>query len=226
MPARALTSLVMVAVLGTGIAFGAPARAGLDAPDQPVATGTANLGAGIFEADPEIDEIDALAKWTTMLRRHALQGSDASGCSGSAAECAYENWLVGLLRLAEAPRQEQIVTINSLVNQRRYVSDQEAFGVQDYWATPPEFLTSAGDCEDFAILKYLSLRALGVPAADMRIVVVEDIERRVPHGVLLVRSDEGAPLVLDNRAAAPLSAERVHHYRPYFAVNEDGWWRT
>jgi predicted transglutaminase-like cysteine proteinase len=53
-----------------------------------------------------------------------------------------------------------------------YKSDEEQWGVEDYWQTPEETLTLyAGDCEDFAILLCTLLRAYGIPADQMYVAV-------------------------------------------------------
>lgn len=210
---------VYLAVILGLVAAPAAAFEGRGTPSPGVAT------PAFFTEGTTLDGAGGFAKWTSMLQRHVRQGGNTRGCDGEGADCAYEAWLVRLLRLAEAPVRERIATVNRWVNQNRYVSDKEAFGLRDYWATPREFLAGAGDCEDFAILKYLSLRALGIAADDMRIVVLEDTRDGLPHAVLVVRID-GAAVVLDNRTSIIAAPMEVPHYRAYYAVNEYGWWRA
>jgi len=63
--------------------------------------------------------------------------------------------------------------VNRFFNALPFVSDAQHWGTADYWATPLEFLQShGGDCEDFAIAKYLTLRELGVPIELLRITYV------------------------------------------------------
>ena len=206
------SNLLIISMICTCLITAAPARADLEAPEM-------------FGSATETDGLDTFSKWTNMLLRHARQSSKGSVCDAGLADCAYEAWLVRLLGLAEADPLERVATVNRWVNQRRYVSDTQAFGIRDYWATPREFLSGAGDCEDFAILKYLSLRALGMQAEDMRIVVVEDTRDNASHAVLIVRIDDRS-LVLDNRNSALKAPAMISHYEPYYAVNEHGWWRA
>lgn len=70
----------------------------------------------------------------------------------------------------------------------------------DYWETPTELLTVGGDCEDFAIAKYLLLRALGVPASSMRVLMIRGSAGAEGHAVLLVESVSGV-VVLDNHCS-------------------------
>ena len=66
--------------------------------------------------------------------------------------------------------QQKIVLVNDFMNLTPFKSDQEHWGKQDYWATPIEFLsTNGGDCEDYSIAKYFTLRALGVPDEKLQI---------------------------------------------------------
>lgn len=47
----------------------------------------------------------------------------------------------------------------------RYVSDLAQFGELDHWSSPlASFATARGDCEDYAIAKYIALRESGFPA--------------------------------------------------------------
>jgi predicted transglutaminase-like cysteine proteinase len=98
-------------------------------------------------------------------------------------------------------------------------NDWAQYGYDDYWASPLQTLgNGAGDCEDYAIVKYVALRELGVGADDLRIVIVRDDKRLTEHAVVAVRSDRKW-LVLDNRTMAILNAEDARNYRPLFALN-------
>jgi predicted transglutaminase-like cysteine proteinase len=117
----------------------------------------------------------------------------------------------------------QLRVVNAAVNSFPYVSDDVNWGKLDYWETPIEFLQHAGDCEDFAITKYMTLRSLGLAAENMRVAVVTDTQLRVAHAVLLVMSG-GKLYVLDNLTNEVLPATAEPFYRPVYAINEDGWW--
>ena len=58
----------------------------------------------------------------------------------------------------------------------------------------------------------------------MRLVVLRDLAQAVDHAVLVVYVD-GEPMVLDNQNAAVLPAASIARYRPYYSINESGWWR-
>ncbi|MDA0998123.1 MAG: transglutaminase-like cysteine peptidase, partial [Proteobacteria bacterium] len=103
-------------------------------------------------------------------------------------------------------------------------------GENDYWATPAEFMTRFGDCEDYAIIKYLSLRRLGWQEKDLRVVAVKDMNLKVGHAVLVVffkhpTSGQIMSLLLDNQIKQIVQADRVRHYQPVFSLNQFHWWR-
>ncbi len=91
-------------------------------------------------------------------------------------------------------RWQQLFRINSLVNNKiTPVSDQELYGEVERWTMP----RTAGDCEDYALLKQKQLIDLGFPANTLRMTVVID-ENQEGHAVLTLVTAQG-DYVLDNR---------------------------
>ncbi len=134
-------------------------------------------------------------------------------------------------QLLEAGRNEsdwvRINRVNNFFNQQiTYKSDQEHWGKTDYWATPIETLgTAAGDCEDYAIAKYVSLRAMGVPDSQLRIMYVRALSVNEPHMVLLYLEDDDAiPMVLDNLITKVQPATRRTDLKPIYGFNAEGLW--
>ena len=121
------------------------------------------------------------------------------------------------------PLHKMAEQVNNLVNQKRYIVDSRNYGQTDYWATPVEFMKRGGDCEDFAITKYTALRALGVPENRMRLLILQDMQKNIPHAVLIVYTDKG-PLLLDNQIKRTVSVNKVSHYKPIFSINRHAWW--
>ena len=117
----------------------------------------------------------------------------------------------------------QLDAVNRFHNQTPYITDIVNWRVADYWETLGEYFLKDGDCEDYAISKYISLKRLGWPPEFMRIVVIQDENLRIPHAVLVVYVDDKR-YVLDNQAPAILTDDRILHYRPVFSINETGWW--
>ena len=78
--------------------------------------------------------------------------------------------------LAGKDRKTQLAAVNEFMNRASYIEDLPNWGVPDYWATPLQFLTKDGDCEDYAIAKFVSLRTLGFTNDELRIAVVDDAD--------------------------------------------------
>ena len=113
--------------------------------------------------------------------------------------------------------------VNAMMNKKKYIVDNKNWGKSDYWATPVEFMARGGDCEDFAIAKYAALRALGVQENRLRILILQDQKKNMPHAVLVVYTEKG-PMILDNQIKEMRSASSIHHYKPIFSINREAWW--
>lgn len=126
---------------------------------------------------------------------------------------------------SESRRLEQA---NQFFNQMRFLNDGEHWGSRDYWATPLEFLgTGAGDCEEFAIAKYVTLVKTGTPTSRLRITYVKALELNQAHMVLTWAQQAGdVPLVLDNLIAAIKPANQRRDLLPVYSFNADSLWLT
>ena len=122
------------------------------------------------------------------------------------------------------PFLEQLDIVNGFWNRWPYRTDKEVYGKADYWAAPYEFLARSGDCEDYCIVKYFTLKALGVPVEKMRIVVVRETIRNIGHAILAVYGEGDDIYILDNLSESVRSAQRVRNYVPQFSVNEKNRW--
>lgn len=163
-------------------------------------------------------------QWISVLKRQAKDDLKDKDCeSPSFNSCHLRNWQRFLSGLKGKPLMEQISAVNAYGNQKKYVLDEDNYGASDYWATPREFLYNNGDCEDFAIFKYLSLKQLGFSPDSMRILVLQDTNLRIGHAVLAVFIS-GDALILDNQVQELISHKKIAHYVPIFSVNEKHWW--
>ena len=134
-----------------------------------------------------------------------------------------KDWQKALKRYDGMDLKTMSMKVNDLVNAKRYINDSRNYGKSDYWATPVEFLERGGDCEDFAIAKYVALRALGVPESRLRVAIVQDTLKNIPHAVLMVYTDKGT-YVLDNQIKTLVNADRPGRYRPIYSINRTAWW--
>jgi predicted transglutaminase-like cysteine proteinase len=117
----------------------------------------------------------------------------------------------------------RIGVINRAVNSAIVpTSDMRQWGVADHWSTPLETLTTRrGDCEDYAIAKYVALIDAGVAKEDVKLVIVR---KRLPaeeHAVVAARVG-GAWLILDNRTLALAPAGQLRAATPLFVLDDAG----
>lgn len=125
---------------------------------------------------------------------------------------------------------EKVKGINQFYNRQiQYREDIDNWGAVDYWASPMELLQrGAGDCEDYAIAKYFSLIAMGLPPAKMRMVYVRAQTGGAiqAHMVLAYYPDTNAePWILDNLITEIRPASRRPDLAPVFSFNAEGLWQ-
>lgn len=121
---------------------------------------------------------------------------------------------------------EKLNIVNDFFNKNSFVSDSEHWNQTDYWATPIEFLsTKAGDCEDFAIAKYITLLALQVDNKKLRITYVKASSINQAHMVLTYyESPDATPLILDNLVGTLEKASDRPDLIPVYSFNGEGLW--
>lgn len=171
------------------------------------------------------NKLHLFPKWRGALSRHFNEAklSEASCAETAFNRCHLRQWKEFLSGLGGIDRLSQIKAVNHFFNRHRYIIDPKNYGVPDYWATPFQFMTRDGDCEDYAITKYFSLRSLGFPPESMRILVLQDLNLDTAHAILVVYLG-GRALVLDNQVATVVDADSIFHYRPIYSINEQHWW--
>jgi predicted transglutaminase-like cysteine proteinase len=135
-------------------------------------------------------------------------------------------WQALVEEVYDLPEKLKLIKVNNFFNQVPYVSDQQHWGKLDYWATPIEFLaTDGGDCEDYVIAKYFTLRAVGVPESKLYLTYVKAIRLNQAHMVLTYfKTPTSIPLVLDNINPRILPATQRRDLIPIYSFNGDGLW--
>jgi predicted transglutaminase-like cysteine proteinase len=127
---------------------------------------------------------------------------------------------------ADIDEIEKLQRVNDFFNQIPYQSDRDLWGKEDYWATPLELLVrQGGDCEDYSIAKYFTLKEMGVAEEKLRIMYVKSIKLNQPHMVLTYYPEPSSiPQVLDNLNPQLLSADHRLDLTPVYSFNADGLW--
>lgn len=167
-----------------------------------------------------------LAEWRRVLRGIDAERPIYAACLRDPGACptpGAQAWQAMIQSQTGHAPMDQLLNINRFLNNWQYKADSENYGRRDYWATPLEFLRRSGDCEDYAIAKYITLRQLGYPAERLRLVVVRDTVRDLAHAVLAVYLDDEV-YVMDNLTSAVLPQDDVSHYVPYYSTNEASRW--
>lgn len=138
-----------------------------------------------------------------------------------------------LTEIKDESEPEQLNRINRFFNLHiNFVSDQEAWGESDYWATPLEALGKGkGDCEDYSIAKYTFLRALGIPNERLKLTYVRakiggsHSKTFQAHMVLSYYASPSAePMILDNLVSEIHESSRRVDLTPIFSFNSEGLW--
>jgi len=113
--------------------------------------------------------------------------------------------------------------INDFFNETPYKFDKNTWGISDYWATPLEFIGKGkGDCEDFVIAKYFTLKQLGVPASKMVLSYAKSVRHNTSHMVLAYyKTPDSTPLILDNHNFKILPADVREDLKPIYEFGEE-----
>ena len=162
------------------------------------------------------------ADWDFSLisrRAQALYGPLGAG------QQRIDDWQHLLASQKQLGELDQLNVVNQFFNkQLRYVEDIDLWQQVDYWQTPVEGLwKGAGDCEDYAIAKYFSLRHLGVSSDKLRITYVKALSLNRAHMVLTYYSyPEAEPLVLDSMVDPILPSSQRRDLTPVFSFNAQG----
>jgi predicted transglutaminase-like cysteine proteinase len=217
-------------------------RAGLADAAAPVRLASLDPGAPVGDAVPPAAPTSSAEPFGLFTFR-APQGALWAKWRGVEADLVVEAETVGLcgidparcpspaalkfIALVDAARAQdgraRIEFVNRAVNLAvRYMSDYAQHGVADLWSAPLATLTTGfGDCEDYAIAKLAVLRAAGVPAENLRILLVRDTAVHADHAVLAVR-EESRWLILDNRTMLLSEDRDSANLMPLIAIDSQG----
>jgi predicted transglutaminase-like cysteine proteinase len=168
---------------------------------------------------------DVVTKWTGVEARISADNAILARCRDDAQHCpkAAQNFLAIIAQGRALEGRARIGVINRAVNLAiEPMSDMAQWGVPDRWSPPLEtFTTGHGDCEDYAIAKYVALTAAGVAAADVKLAIVHNVDVDEDHAVALVRLD-GDWIVLDNRWLTMVEDVDMPKMIPLFVLDDQG----
>jgi predicted transglutaminase-like cysteine proteinase len=191
-----------------------PAKPSIAPPAEPFRLNTIPAASG-----------DILTKWSSVENDIGVEKKILTSCGKSITECssAAAKFLAIVAEGRKNLGRARIGVINRAINLTiRPMSDLAQWGVEDRWTAPLATLTSGlGDCEDYAIAKYVALTEAGIAAKDVKLVVVRGLVVDEDHAVVAVRLDDSW-LILDNRRLALVNDIEMRRVIPLFVLGSDG----
>lgn len=172
---------------------------------------------------PAQPDLKPYTKWLDMVRRMKENPDWAEeDCTQVFNNCPQREWRKMLGKAKSDTGRDQLDDVNRFLNLFDYVPDTVNWGGIDYWETPREFFAKGGECKDYSISKYFTLRILGWPADKLWVIILQDMNLNVAHAVLAVKVDDRT-WILDNQVGDLVEQGRIRHYKPIFGLSEAGW---
>ena len=168
---------------------------------------------------------EVLTKWRGVVADIRAESDILAHCRDEAQTCppAAQKFLAVIADGLAHDGRARIGVINRAINLAiQPMSDAAQWGVPDRWSGPlATFTTGRGDCEDYAIAKYVALRQAGIAEDDVRLVIVRDLAVDQDHAVVAARLD-GQWIVLDNRRLTLVEDTGMPHVVPLFVLDHGG----
>jgi predicted transglutaminase-like cysteine proteinase len=167
-----------------------------------------------------------MEKWLGVQRKLDDERVQLALCDGDRERCVSPAALRFLAIVDNAKAREgraRLGEINRAINLAIHpMSDLAQYGEIDVWSSPLlTFTSGSGDCEDYAIAKFVALHQAGIPPEDLRIVIMHDTIHDEDHAIAAARLD-GHWLTLDNRRMAMVEDSDVRNYRPLYVIDQYG----
>lgn len=152
-----------------------------------------------------ITSLSAFQKQDKPLSKHAMN--------------RLNTWDSLVQRLSTEEAYSKVRNVNAFFNRYRYKSDAYNWQTVEYWATFQEFMSKgSGDCEDFALAKYYTLRKLGIPATKLKLVTGKYLGQG--HMVLLYYKEDNSPYILDKNNRYLIKLSESKRFKPETYFNE------
>jgi predicted transglutaminase-like cysteine proteinase len=168
---------------------------------------------------------DVLTKWNRVKADMRAESEVFARCRANMDSCpvAAKNFLAIVDQGRALTGRARIGVINRAINMAiEPMSDMAQWGVPDKWSAPLEtFTTHKGDCEDYAIAKYVALIEAGIAADDVKLMIVHNTAAHEDHAVTAARLD-GAWIILDNRWLKLVEDKAMPEAVPLFALDSEG----
>ncbi len=168
---------------------------------------------------------DIFEKWNSIKAAIEAEHAILAHCRQDMQDCppAARKFLAVIAAGLAQTGRARVGVINRAINLAiEHMSDLEQWGVDERWSPPLEtFATGRGDCEDYAIAKFVALVEAGIPPEEVRLVIVRDQAANDGHAIAAVHIDDGWVL-LDNRWLALVDDDKMRRMVPLFVIDHDG----
>lgn len=167
-----------------------------------------------------------IEQWRRFSRKYHGERAVYAMCGGEGSLCssALNHWRQTLFGLKGQPPRQILDDINRTVNALvTYRADGWQPGRKDQWASPLESIENGGDCEDIAILKYVSLMELGFAEKQLRLVIVREKASGKGHAILAVNL-KGRHFILDSLDDGVRPENEVTAYLPLYSISGKKRW--
>jgi predicted transglutaminase-like cysteine proteinase len=168
---------------------------------------------------------DVLVKWNGVKAAMRAESEVFARCRQNMNACpkGAKSFLAIVDEGRSLSGRARIGVINRAINMAiEPVSDMAQWGVPDRWSAPFEtFTTGKGDCEDYAIAKYVALGEAGIAADDIKLMIVRNTAANEDHAVTAVRLD-GTWIILDNRWLKMVEDAAMSQAVPLFSLGSEG----
>jgi predicted transglutaminase-like cysteine proteinase len=218
--------LFLAAALGSPATAGAQWQADLAAIAPPVSPSPARPAAEPFGLNTvAVTSGEVLTKWNGVVAGIRAEREVLQRCRETTNLCpdAAQKFIAVIAEGRAREGRARIGVVNRAINLAiRPMSDLAQWGVPDLWSTPLATLTTGrGDCEDYAIAKYVALSEAGVADDDLRLIIVRDLALSQDHAVVAARIDEKW-IMLDNRRLTLLEDVEMRRVLPLFLLDHEG----
>lgn len=177
-------------------------------------------------AATKVQPVEQLPHWNDFAQRQSRSLQALDTCERDKTLCQskeIERWTKLVDDLRPQNKLRQIITVNRWFNRLPYKYDEYAYNTLDYWADTEELLLKRGDCEDYALSKYYTLRRLGFSPDELKVAVVYDTITYTNHAVLMVYTN-GTRYMLDINADDTTADKMDYRYRTLYTFNEKTAW--
>jgi predicted transglutaminase-like cysteine proteinase len=211
-----LAALETPAIAPPAAALSRPAPAGSELP---------NIDTSFRFNILRVDHGDVLVKWNGVKAAMRAESEVFARCRTNIESCpvAAKRFLAIVDQGRTLTGRARIGVINRAINMAiEPMSDWAQWGVPDRWSAPLEtFTTGKGDCEDYAIAKYVALIETGIATDDIKLMIVRNTAANEDHAVTAVRLD-GAWIILDNRWLRLVEDTAMPQAVPLYALGSEG----